>query len=270
MGLEGEYKMQSSEVVLSGGNMNSPILKNQLIYKEATSASRTIHELLVHVREQGITWIPESRGINSEGKHVLTYLEGEVPHDTPEWLWQETIMLESAKRLRQWHDATVDFKLESAVWLLKNDEEQEVICHNDFAPYNCVFQDQQLIGVIDFDVCSPGSRLWDIAYTAYRFVPLFPCERTDQSDEVSPFSMCQMIERLGRFLDEYSRGDAIYRYGIPEVTTKVEKRLLALAEWSQQFGVQSQNEELTRHAKMYMRHATWINKQLKEAYHCDQ
>lgn len=250
--------MHDSEVVLTGGNMNSPILKNQLIYKEATAASPTIHELLVHVRDHGITWIPESKGINSEGKHVLTYIEGEVPHDTPEWLWQETILVEASRRLRQWHDATVDFKPMNGIWLHENEEDQEVICHNDFAPYNCVFQDRQLIGVIDFDVCSPGSRMWDIAYTAYRFVPLLPIEGADQYDEISPFSRKQMIERLERFLDEYSRGETIYRYGIPQVLAKVEKRLLALAHWSHQYGIQSRNEELIRHAKMYIRHATWM------------
>jgi thiamine kinase-like enzyme len=47
-----------------------------------------------------------------------------------------------------------------------------VICHNDFAPYNCVFNDHRLVGLIDFDTAAPGTRLWDIAYAVYRFAPL--------------------------------------------------------------------------------------------------
>ncbi len=245
--------------------MNSPIRRNQMIYKEATQASQTIHELLTYVRARGITWVPESKGINPEGKHVLTYLEGEVPHDTPEWLWEETTLLGAAKKLRQWHDATVNFEKKNGCWLLENDEEPEVICHNDFAPYNCVFQDQQLIGVIDFDVCSPGSRLWDIAYALYRFVPLLPVEDVDTYGEISPFSFERMIERLEDFLEEYSKGETVIRYRTQEVITKVVKRLHALAEWSKQFGIQSKNEELIRHARMYELHATWLS-ELRNAY----
>ena len=48
----------------------------------------------------------------------------------------------------------------------------EVICHNDFAPYNLLFTGEEPTGVIDFDVASPGPRVWDLGYTAYRFVPL--------------------------------------------------------------------------------------------------
>lgn len=251
--------MQIPEEILSGGNMNSPIRKNQLIYKEATPASQTIHELLTYVRARGVTWVPESKGINQAGKHVLTYLEGEVPHDIPEWLWEEATLLEAGKKLRQWHDATLGFKKWSGSWLLENDEEQEVICHNDFAPYNCVFRDKQLIGLIDFDVCSPGSRLWDIAYTLYRFVPLLPVEDIENNGEISPFSLDRMIDRLERFLEEYSKGETVIRYSTQEVVTKVVKRLLALADWSEQFGMQTQKEELMRHARMYRHHATWFS-----------
>lgn len=58
--------MHSPEEILSGGNMNAPIRKNQLIYKDASIASQSIHELLRYVRASGITWVPESIGINSE------------------------------------------------------------------------------------------------------------------------------------------------------------------------------------------------------------
>ena len=51
-------------------------------------------------------------------------------------------------------------------------EPREVICHNDFAPYNLMFEGTAPTGVIDFDVASPGPRVWDMGYTAYRFVPL--------------------------------------------------------------------------------------------------
>ena len=47
-----------------------------------------------------------------------------------------------------------------------------MICHNDYAPYNLVFRDGRLVGVIDFETAAPGPRAWDLAYLAYRLVPL--------------------------------------------------------------------------------------------------
>ncbi|MEU4221587.1 phosphotransferase [Actinoplanes sp. NPDC026623] len=51
-------------------------------------------------------------------------------------------------------------------------EPVEVICHGDFAPHNCVLDGGRVVGVFDFDHAHPGTRLWDVAYAAYRWVPL--------------------------------------------------------------------------------------------------
>ena len=48
----------------------------------------------------------------------------------------------------------------------------EVICHNDAALYNVVFRNELPVALIDFDMASPGPRIWDIAYTLYTSVPL--------------------------------------------------------------------------------------------------
>jgi Ser/Thr protein kinase RdoA (MazF antagonist) len=60
----------------------------------------------------------------------------------------------------------VDFELGGAVWQLPARIPNEVICHNDFAPHNVAFLDGATVGAIDFDMCSPGPRLWDLAYFA--------------------------------------------------------------------------------------------------------
>ncbi len=74
--------------------------------------------------------------------------------------------------LRRLHDATVDFARSGRRWQSPVHEPDEVVCHNDFAPYNLVFRDGAIVGVIDFEHASPGPRAWDLAYLAYRLVPL--------------------------------------------------------------------------------------------------
>jgi hypothetical protein len=250
--------MESEEIILSGGNMSKPVLSNNTVYKEIHSASENIHKLLCYVRENGIDWIPQSFGF-IDNKHALSFLPGNVIHDNPKWLLNNRTLKESAVKLRAWHDATIGFQQVNNNWLLSNDENHEVICHNDFAPYNWVFnKNNHFIGLIDFDTCSPGSRLWDISHTAYRIVPLMPYDDISIYSEVSLFPYKKMIRRLKVFLKEYSKGKTSIKYSIEEVIEKVQKRLYTIADWSENEGKRTNNQELISHAKMYRLHAEWL------------
>ena len=103
----------------------------------------------------------------------LSFVEGEVPlYPLPEWVWNEPVLIDGARRLRQLHDASAGFGMDGTLWQSPSKIPAEVICHNDFAPHNLAFEGGQMIGAIDFDMCSPGPRLWDIAYFATRAGPL--------------------------------------------------------------------------------------------------
>ena len=80
-------------------------------------------------------------------------------------------LYETFRILRKFHDCSSDFV---SRWLPDSGpkEPNSVICHNDFAPYNLVYQQGLPVGIIDFDHASVGSRQWDLAYAVYRFVPL--------------------------------------------------------------------------------------------------
>jgi hypothetical protein len=246
------------KIVLTGGNMNKLVLSNNTVYKDINPATNNIHKLLGYVRSKGIDWVPESYGIIND-KHALSFLPGNVIHDNPDWIWNKSILIQSAQKLRQWHDATIGFQPLDSNWLLSNDEEQEVICHNDFAPYNWVFnKENELIGLIDFDTCNPGSRLWDIAYTAYRIVPLMPFDDINIYSEISPFNIGKMKERLSKFLEIYAGNDKDHFYSINTVINKVQKRLIKIATWSENEGHKNNNQELIGHAKMYRLHCEWL------------
>lgn len=75
--------------------------------------------------------------------------------------------------LRTYHDAVSDLPLDSGCKPIDNTPKLlEVICHNDFAIYNLIFNEEVPAGIIDFDMAAPGPRLWDIAYTLYTCVAL--------------------------------------------------------------------------------------------------
>ena len=76
--------------------------------------------------------------------------------------------------LRRFHDATTTYRPSEAQWQYSYPDIHchEVICHNDFAPYNLVFEAEKPKAIIDFDLAGPGPRIWDLAYAVYRFIPL--------------------------------------------------------------------------------------------------
>ena len=153
--------------------MSHPVRVGDTVHRDAGPWTPTVHRLLDHLHTRGVIWVPRPVGM-ADGREVVTYLDGTVPRDPmPDWTWTDAALIDAAQRLAAVHRATVDFDRRDAVWRLPAHEPAEVVCHNDFAPYNLVFDgDHRLIGVIDWDTASPGSRLWDVGYLAYRMVPL--------------------------------------------------------------------------------------------------
>jgi len=250
--------------MLNGGNMNSPKRIGDKVHRKVTESTKTIHKLLTHVRSKGIDWVPKPYGINDKNEDVVSFIQGDVPHSMPLWIWNNGIIEEIAKALRQLHDATADFKYKDEIWQFETKTNIEVICHNDFAPYNIVFANEKFKGVIDFDLCSPGSRLWDIAYTLYRFVPVMPIEKIEDSDEVSPFEIDVIINRIELFINNYSSGDDAFNYKKNDVVDMMSKRLNRISEWTRDYANQTNNEILKKNSEMYKRHSIWV-KILKEA-----
>ena len=246
---------------MNGGNISQPILKNNTIIKKRYESSDTIHQLLIHLEKKGLNWLPKSIELTPE-EHKLSYIEGEVPHNLPNWIWEDSILTDIARKLRIFHDATQDFSLENEIWELEEKSPREVICHNDFAPYNSIFKKQKFVGLIDFDVCAPGFRLWDISYTAYRFVPIIPESVTEEQKVFSLFSKNNVIRRLEVFLDEYSNNQKSYLYSRKEALEVAIERLNYLAEWSKNYALEHNRKDLLGHSKIYRMHCIFIKKYL--------
>jgi Ser/Thr protein kinase RdoA (MazF antagonist) len=180
----------------------------------------SVQALLRHVREHGVDWVPEPRGLDERGREVVGYVPGDVHgYPLPGWMWSDAILEAAARRLRAYHDATAGFARAGRVWRLPSHAPDEVVCHNDFAPYNFVFRGRQLVGVIDFDTAAPGPRTWDLAYLAYRLVPLTAPENPDAPASTG----AQRRRRLERLCVAYGGADS------REVVALVPARLDELA-----------------------------------------
>jgi len=161
--------------ILQGGNSNRVIKEANTVVRNMGAWSPFVHALLKYLTAAGFKESPVL--IETIGdKERLTYFDGDVGnYPLKRYMQSDAILIESAQLLRRFHDLTQNFVFPVGIALQPPQQSMpapEVICHNDFAPYNCIFQSGHLVGIIDFDTAAPGSRLWDLAYAAYRFVPL--------------------------------------------------------------------------------------------------
>ncbi len=164
----------NDEVPLHGGNTNESVVrKGMTVRRQQHRCSDSVHELLDHLRRQGYRYSPAFLGIDELGREILEF----IPADTGAfgYVWQSDSILQAiAHMLREYHQATAGFDFTACEWLYSypDSSRHEVVCHNDFAPYNMLFKDRQPVAIIDFDLAGPGPRLRDLAYAAYWCVPL--------------------------------------------------------------------------------------------------
>lgn len=231
---------------LPGGSMNAPVRYGDRVHRVAGPWTPTVHALLRHVRERGVTALPEPLGMDEEGREVLTFLPGVVPaYPMPGFVRTDGTLEAAGRLLRAVHDATEGFDLAERTWQLPAHEPVEVVCLNDVAPYNMVFEGGRLTGLIDLDTASPGPRVWDLAYLAYRLVPIARPGHSDLPASSGP----ELRRRLALLCAAYGDIDA------EAVLAVVPERLLELAAFTEARA--GERPELAAHARMYRADAAW-------------
>jgi hypothetical protein len=184
---------------MAGGNMTAVSRIGNTVRRDVGFWTEQVHMLLAHLRAKGIQEVPAPLGFDEHGREILTFIPGHVGHFPLPELRTDKILISAARLLRRIHDATEDIaQTYKSGWQSPIREPIEVICHGDFAPYNCVFDEGELIGVIDFDNAHPGNREWDLAYALYRFVPLM-----DPSNPENYGTLQEKCRRIRLFCDEY-------------------------------------------------------------------
>jgi Ser/Thr protein kinase RdoA (MazF antagonist) len=82
-----------------------------------------------------------------------------------------------AELIRDYHQAVLDFRPLGATWSSGEQmAEGQIVCHGDAAPWNVVWRDNTLVGLIDFDHARPGAAVDDVAYALRYIAPFYDDE----------------------------------------------------------------------------------------------
>ena len=166
------------EIILAGGNLTKVVRVGDTVRRETGPWTPMVHSLLKHLRDGGFSYAPEVQGIDELGREILSFIPGETLTTSPwpQWVWSSQLLVEAVSVLVDYHQKVADFRPVSVESRLGTEllASNQIVCHNDFAPYNCVFRDGHIAGLIDWDVACPGEPSWDLAFFAWHWVPLYP------------------------------------------------------------------------------------------------
>ncbi len=190
----------SVEVLLAGGNSNPEVVRvGDTVRRKQGASSMAVHGLLRFLNDHGFTQAPRFLGVDEQGREILSYIEGRCGV-LPEYWTDEKYLVSAAVLLRDLHAASAAYVVntnETWGYQYPDKNRHEVICHNDFGPYNLISNGSEFVAVIDFDLAGPGPRLRDIAYAAYWLTPV--SQRADDMKAFARRDIANSSARLKKF-----------------------------------------------------------------------
>lgn len=189
------------EEALGGGNTHEEVVRvGDTVRRPIGPWTPGVHALLSHLHRVGYAGAPRVHGIDSRGREILDFIDGEVVHpDHHDLIDSDDALARVATTIRCFHDAVATFVgVDQFAWSDRGSDPtgvNEILCHNDLAAWNLVRARDDRWVFIDWDLAAPGRRSWDLAWALLSFVPLMPGDQTER----------RSVERLRIFLAAYGK-----------------------------------------------------------------
>src|SRR3954447_13223469 len=194
------------EELLTGGTTNRGLVVRvgDTVRRPQRPTSAATHALLRHLADVGFTGAPRFLGVDRAGRELLSYIPGTaITRPYPAWALTDEALVSVALLLRAYHQAVSTFDPCPYAWPASplTPFAGELISHNDANLVNIVFRDGRAVAMIDFDLASPGCRVWDVACAARLWAPLRRASYIDDSRRG------RALDRFRLFADSYGLTD---------------------------------------------------------------
>jgi len=157
------------------GGVTGAVRVGGTVRKPAGPWTPTVQAMLRHLRDAGFDSVPEPFGLDAVGRESMSFMPGSVAtRPWPGRLLTLDGVADLAGWTRRFHEAIAGFRPDDPVWRAGPlpIAEGQIALHGDLGPWNSVWEDDRLTGVIDWDLAEPGSPITDVAFLALQLVPL--------------------------------------------------------------------------------------------------
>ena len=169
------------EEPLSGGNTTVVVRVGDTVRRPVGPWTPAVHDLLHHLADVGFTGSPRVLGIDGAAREVLRFVPGEVgtlspSQPLPPWFRTEEACWTIGRWIRDFQRAQSGLRLDPTTpWRRAPGSalhDGQVVVHHDVSPYNTVRRPDGSLVVLDWDFARPGDPIEDLAWAAWRWVPL--------------------------------------------------------------------------------------------------
>lgn len=171
----------SDEERLSGGNTTVVTRVGDTVRRPVGPWTPAVHDLLNHLAAVGFTGAPRVLGVDDSGREILEFVAGEVgtlsaTDPLPGWFRTAEACWAIGRWIREFQSAQSEWTADPAKpWRRAPGSPLrggQVIVHHDVSPYNTVRRPDGSLVVLDWDFARPGDPVEDLAWAAWRWVPL--------------------------------------------------------------------------------------------------
>jgi hypothetical protein len=190
------------EIPLLGGTANrgQVVRVGDTVRRPQRPTSPATHALLRHLADVGFAGAPRFLGVDDLGREILSFVPGTaITFPYPAWALTDEALVSVAGLVREYHRAVSTFDHNPYSWPSSPPAPfvGELISHNDLNLDNVVFRAGRAVALIDFDLASPGCRVWDVACAARLWAPLRP------EDHIDDVRRGRALARFRLFVDSY-------------------------------------------------------------------
>lgn len=136
----------ADENVLQDGRHRRVVRIGDTVRRPVQPWTPAVHALLRHLEDVGFPYAPRVKGIDGQGRDILTYVEGKSGPKGWAGVVDDAGLMAFARLLRAYHDAVTGFRLPEGLrwWTGESSpdgEGENVVCHGDFGPWNIIWRD---------------------------------------------------------------------------------------------------------------------------------
>lgn len=221
------------EVVRIGDNVHKTLGDNYEIS----------HRVLKCLEDHRFLYSPRIKGVDDKGREIMTYVDGTPIEADPIPLG---VSIQAIKILREFHDILSTFEGVSG---------GQTICHLDYAPWNVLQNNGQIVGIIDFDDLHIGQRIDDLSYAIWTFL--------DLGDDNQHLTTDRQIEHIIELISAY--GADIDLTGFIESLIQNQQRVLKMREEAVSKAVENSDREYqSGKVKLIRNSIDWARRNKKE------
>jgi hypothetical protein len=213
--------VSAEEIPLAGGDTTPGVVRvGDTVRRPVRPFTATVQAYLAHLHSAGFTGAPVPLGVDDQGREMLSYVPGDVPHrPLPAETTGDDVLAALARLIRQLHDAARGWTPPpDAVWMPVTrpggpdpvDGDLELVGHRDYCAGNVVFRRGLPAAFIDFDLARPTSRLYELANALFWWGPL-----RDPVDRDPAFADVDILHRATVFAGAYGMSPELRRGLVP-------------------------------------------------------